>query len=114
MSDKDYSQVSLVATRIQAHLTGKKFAFDPATLTLIVSLIINLVRLWWTCRSTQNTKSELRNPSLLFKLFLKREIRKQVKDKKQRKNMYNAFISVAPTLSEYELNNILKEIGGKR
>jgi hypothetical protein len=43
--------------------------------------------------------------------MMKREIRKRVKGK-QRKYMYDAFMDVAPTLSETELNSILQEIGG--
>jgi len=103
-----------VANRISSHISAKdqNFGIDPATVTLIISIIINLVRLWWNCRSAEKIQGELRNPSWLFKLFLKREIRKKVKSGNRRKTMYGAFIDVGKNLSEKELNNILREIGG--
>ena len=109
------SDLEKVATRISSHVAAKdqKFGIDPATITLIISIIINLVRLWWHCRSSEKVRRELRNPSWLFKLFLKREIRKQIKGSSRRGAMYGAFIDVGKNLSDKELNNILKEIGGK-
>ena len=109
------SDLEKVATRISSHVAAKdeKFGIDPATITLIISIIINLIRLWWQCRSTEKVRGELRNPSWLFKLFLKREIRKQIKGGSRRNTMYGAFLDVGKNLSDKELNNILKEIGGK-
>jgi hypothetical protein len=43
-------------------------------------------------------------------LFLKREIRKQSRGR-ERNVLYGAFLDVAPTLSEKEINSILREIG---
>ena len=109
------SDLNKVATRISSHVAAKdkNFGIDPATVTLIISIIINLIRLWWQCRSSEKVRGELRNPSWLFKLFLKREIRKHVKGSSHRYAMYGAFIDVGKNLSDKELNNILKEIGGK-
>ena len=44
-----------VANRISSHISAKdqNFGIDPATVTLIISIIINLVRLWWNCRSAE-------------------------------------------------------------
>tara|TARA_Y100000114_G_C11762178_1_gene330431 strand:+ start:3925 stop:4251 length:327 start_codon:yes stop_codon:yes gene_type:complete len=107
------SNLNNVANRIASHLSVKdeKFGIDPATISIIISIIVNLVKLWWSCRNQSKTKKELKNPSWLFKLMMKREIRKRVKGKR-RKHMYDAFMDVAPTLSETELDSILQEIGG--
>tara|TARA_B100002019_G_scaffold291335_1_gene311208 strand:+ start:1690 stop:2022 length:333 start_codon:yes stop_codon:yes gene_type:complete len=109
------SDLNKVATRISSHVVAKdeKFGIDPVTISIIISIITNLVKLWWSCRSQDKVRGELRNPSWLFKLFLKREIRKQVKGSGRRSTMYGAFIDVGKNLSDKELNNILKEIGGK-
>ena len=109
------SDLKRVATRISSHVAvkDKTFGIDPVTISIIINIIINLVKLWWSCRSESKARGELRNPSWLFKLFLKREIRKQVKGSGRRSTMYDAFIDVGKSLSEKELNNILEEIGGK-
>ena len=109
------SDLKKVATRISSHVAvkDKNFGIDPVTISIIINIIINLVKLWWSCRSENKVRGELRNPSWLFKLFLKREIRKQVKGSGRRSTMYDAFIDVGKNLSDKELNNILEEIGGK-
>ena len=108
------SDLNKVATRISSHVAAKdeKFGIDPATLTLIISIIINLIRLWWQCRSTEKVRGELRNPSWLFKLFLKREIRKQAR-RQDRVAIYGAFMDVTPKLTDQDIDNIIKEIGDK-
>ena len=103
-----------VSKRIATHACVKdeKFGIDPATITLIISLIINLVRLWWSCYGKKTAIDQIKTPSWLFKLFLKREIRKNFKGK-QRQYLYEAFMDVAPTITEKELSNITQEIQRK-
>jgi hypothetical protein len=108
------NDLNKVATRISSHVAGKdkNFGLDPMTISIIISIITNLVKLWWSCRSKSKVREQLRNPSWLFKLFLKREIRKQqVKGGSRRNTMYGAFLDVGKNLSDKELNNILEEIG---
>jgi len=106
------SDLNTVAKRVLAHASAKQdtYGIDPVTISIIISIITNLIKLWWSCRSEKKVRSELQNPSWLFRLFLKREIRKRARGK-QREVLFGAFIDVAPTLSEKEINNILKEIG---
>ena len=106
------SDLNNVANRVAAHASAKDkdYSIDPVTISIVISIITNLVKLWWSCRSEKRVRSELQNPSWLFKLFLKREIRKRSRGK-QRGVLYGAFMDVAPTLSDKELTNILKEIG---
>lgn len=107
--------IEVVANRVISHASVKdnNFSIDPLTISIVISIITNLIKLWWTCRSEKKVRSELQNPSWLFKLFLKREIRKQSRGK-QREILFGAFMDVAPTLSEKEINNILKEVGEKK
>ena len=108
------SSLESVSKRIATHASVKdeNFGFDPATITLIVSLIINLVRLWWSCRGKKSAIKQIKKPSLLFKFFLKREISKNLKGK-HRQYVYDAFMDVAPTITEKELSNITQEIQRK-
>lgn len=109
------SELNSVATRISSYVAAKdkKFGIDPLTISIIISIITNLIKFWWSCRSQDKVRGELRHPSWLFKLFLKREIRKQVRGSSRRGAMYGAFIDVGKSLSDKELNSILKELGGK-
>ena len=77
--------IQVVANRVAAHASvkDKNFGIDPVTISIIISIITNLIKLWWTCRSERKVRSELQNPSWLFKLFLKREIRKQSRGKQR-------------------------------
>lgn len=104
-----------LSTRIVSHISVKdeKFGVDPATITLIISIIINLLRLWWSVSSKKSAARQLKKPSLLFKLLLKREIRKRVKSQ-NRQCVYGAFMDVAPSVSEIELVNITKEIESRK
>ena len=101
------SDLDIVAKRVVSHAAAKnnEYGIDPVTISIIISIITNLVKLWWSCRSERRVRSELQNPSWLFKLFLKREIRKQTRGQ-DRNALFGAFLDVAPTLSEKEINGI--------
>ena len=91
---------------------NKNYGIDPLTISIIISIVTNLIKLWWACRNEKSIRSELQRPSLLFKLLLKREIRKQAR-REDRAALYGAFLDVAPSLTEQEINEIMKEIGDK-
>lgn len=91
---------------------NKNYGIDPLTISIIISIVTNLIKLWWACRDEKSIRSELQRPSLLFKLLLKREIRKRAR-REDRSALYGAFLDVAPSLTEQEINDIMKEIGDK-
>jgi len=109
------SDLDVVAKRVASHAAAKnnEYGIDPVTISIIISIVTNLIKLWWTCKSQSKIRSELQNPSWLFRLFLKREIRKQV-GRKNKEALFGAFLDVAPTLSEKEITNILKQVGEKK
>ena len=47
------------------------YGIDPFTISIIISIVTNLVRLWWACRDEKSMRAELQKPSLIFKLLLK-------------------------------------------
>ena len=86
---------------------------DPVTIGIIITIMTTLVKLWWACnfdKSKESLRSELHNPSWLFKLLFRGEIRKQAA-RQSRTSLYGAFIDVAPTLTDEEIDDIIKQIG---
>ena len=88
------------------------YGIDPITISIIISIVTNLIKLWWACRNEKSIKSELQNPSFIFKVLLKREIRKQAR-RQDRVAIYGAFMDVTPKLTDQDIDNIIKEIGDK-
>lgn len=92
------------------HKENNNYGIDPVTISIIITIVTNLIKLWWACRSENSIKSELQNPSFVFKLLLKREIRKQAR-RQERAALYGAFMDVTPQLTDQDIDNIIKEIG---
>lgn len=86
------------------------YGIDPITISIIITIVTNLIKLWWACRDEKSIRSELQRPSLVFKLLLKREIRKRAR-RADRGALYGAFMEITPKLTEEDINNIMKEIG---
>jgi hypothetical protein len=86
------------------------YGIDPFTISIIITIVTNLIKLWWACRDEKSIRSELQRPSLVFKLLLKREIRKRAR-REDRGALYGAFMEITPRLTEEDINNIMKEIG---
>jgi hypothetical protein len=95
---------------VEAKTKDESFTIDPFTIAAIVSIIVSLIRLWMDCRDRNSAKSQLKKPGMMFKILLKREIKKHFKSLKDKTFIYDSFISVASTTTEAELINILKEI----
>lgn len=93
-----------------AQKKNRGYGIDPITISIIISIVTNLIKLWWACRNEKSIRSELQKPSLLFKLLLKREIRKQAR-RQDRTALYGAFMEVTPKLTQKDIDNIIKEIG---
>jgi len=94
------------------HKENNNYSIDPVTISIIITIVTNLIKLWWACRSEKSIKSELQNPSFIFKVLLKREIRKQAR-RQDRVAIYGAFMDVTPKLTDQDIDNIIKEIGDK-
>ena len=102
-----------IAIRVAAHAHAKyrNFSIDPLTIIAIINCIIGVIRLLYMCYFTDKAVAKsVKNNSLLHKLLLKREIRKQFKNKDERKAMYGAMLDVSNSLSEHELNHLLESI----
>jgi hypothetical protein len=102
-----------VAKRIQTHANAKddKFGFDPMTILAIVNIILTIIKIFYECRQNREAiHSGVKKPSLFYKLMLKRAIRKNFKDSKDRENVYAATLEVAAGLSEMEITQLIEEV----
>ena len=111
MSDIHPAQ-NLIATRVLSHAQAKdeSFSFDPFTIMAICNCIISVVKLLYMCYSKEGVASAIKKRSYIHTILLKREIRKNFKDKKQRKILYKSFAEVGASLSEMELLNLMDSI----
>jgi hypothetical protein len=62
------------------------------------------------CYSKESIAKAIKKGSYLHNVLLKREIRRNFKNKKQRKIMYKSFAEVGASLSEMELFNLMDSI----
>ena len=94
----------VIATRIATFAKAKddNFSIYPFTIMAILNCIIAIVKLLYMCYSKESIASKISSDSILHKLLLKREIRKQFKDKKERKALYDAMLDVSKQLSKTE------------
>ena len=101
-----------IAQRIIAHAQAKDvdFSFDPFTIMAICNCIISVIKLLYMCYSKEAIASAIKKRSYLHTILLKREVRKNFKDKKQRKVLYRSFAEVGASLSEMELFELMESI----
>lgn len=106
----------VIATRIATFAKAKddNFSIDPFTIMAILNCIIAIVKLLYMCYSKESIASKISSDSILHKLLLKREIRKQFKDKKERKALYDAMLDVSKQLSKTEKKNLIESIIGDK
>lgn len=114
INDKDYQTTMSIATKVASFADIKikknKKNFDSILLALtIAGLIINIIRLWMTCKDKKTLATQFRNPSLMFKILLKREVGKHF-GKDEKNTVYESLLEVAKTLSEQEINNLIIEV----
>ena len=101
-----------IAQRVIAHAQAKdaNFSFDPFTIMAICNCIISVIKLLYMCYSKEAIASAIKKRSYLHTILLKREVRKNFKDKKQRNVLYRSFAEVGASLSEMELFELMESI----
>lgn len=103
----------VVATRIAqfAKASDNNFSIDPFTIMAILNCIIAVVKLLYMCYSKDSVKAGMKNPGMIQKLLLKRELRKHF-NKEDRKAVYGAMLEVSKSLSENEIVELVDSVGG--
>lgn len=100
-----------IANKITQKLTKNYgYTFDPLTVIMIAGLILNIVRMVYECRNSQEARaSMLRNPNLMQKIILRRHISKQCMGTDiKATDLYREL--VAWRLSDTEVEKLFKEV----
>lgn len=105
------SESEKIAMKVATHLNAKNdnVTIDPILILMLAGLIVNLIRLWMACRDKSNVHKQMKEPSLLFKVLIRKEINKNFA-KDDRRKIYDSILDVAKQLSEQEVNNLLDEV----
>ena len=84
---KNKEKLKEVSARIasKAKDGNDSFSIDPFTIMAICNCIISVVKLLYMCYSKKGIASAIKKRSYLHTILLKREIRKNFRNKKQRK-----------------------------
>jgi len=103
---------NLIANRVLSYAQAKdeSFSFDPFTIMAICNCIISVVKLLYMCYSKNGVTSAIKRRSYLHTVLLKREVRKNFKNKQQRKIMFDSIKEVGASMSEMELCNLMDSI----
>tara|TARA_B110000977_G_C10620362_1_gene315950 strand:- start:86 stop:439 length:354 start_codon:yes stop_codon:yes gene_type:complete len=102
-----------VSTRIASKAKGLNgsFSIDPFTIMSICNCIISIVKLLYMCYSKSDIYAAITSTEkgVIQKFLLKREVRKNFKNKDDRKAIYDAFLEVSGELSEEDVNILLED-----
>jgi len=82
---------------------------DPATLLIIVNIIVNVIRLLYTCLKDNTVAKMIKNPGRVQKYLLYREVKKNFPHE-QRKSIYEGLLSACSNLSECEVKELMMSV----
>jgi len=104
-----------IAIRIATHAQArrKEFCIDPATILILINCVISVIRLLYVCKSDAGVEGSIRNPGVLDKYLLKRQIKKNF-PKHEVDIIYKAMVDVCQTLSQREINELLDTVKEKQ
>jgi hypothetical protein len=102
-------------TKTSDNLDDRGLCSNPLLILTMVSIAINIARLWVECRKN---KSEMYNmavkPNFTQKILLKRVIKNNLRSKtistSHTNTVYNALIKTAGNLTEEEFNKLINSI----
>lgn len=98
-----------VAMKVACYANSKnnKCSIDPATLLIIVNIIVNVIRLLYTCFFTEDAVAKnLKAPGRLQKFLLYREVKKNFPIS-QRKAIYEGLLATSKNLSDKEVKDLI-------
>ncbi len=101
-----------IAIRVASHANAgdEKFSIDPFTIMAIINCIIAVIKLLYMCYSENSVSSKIKKRNIIHNFLLKREIRKQFTNQRDRKAVYTAMLDVSSSLSDSEIKDLLNSI----
>lgn len=93
----------------------KSYAIDPFTISIIVSILTELIKLYISCRKSSKEAAEtMRNPGLIQRWRLKRLIRNHLDDEEVHhilhKDLFQATLKIANEVTDEEVKEIYEEV----
>ena len=100
-----------VAIKVANHANAKNAtcAVDPATLLIIVNIIVNVIRLLYTCLKENSVAKMIRKPGRIQRYLLYREVKKNFPHE-QRKAVYEGLLDTCAELSEREVQELVLSV----
>lgn len=94
---------------VYANAVDGNFGVDPATILIIVNIIVNLVRLLYICYKDSGVSKQIKNPGRIQRYMLYREIKKNF-PKEQREAVYKGLLRTCGTLAESEVRLLMASV----
>ena len=100
-----------VATKVATYANAQDSTctLDPATLLIIVNIIVNVIRLVYTCVKDSTVAKMIKNPGRVQRYLLYREVKKSF-PKEQRKAIYEGLLNTCKTLSEKQVELLVASV----
>lgn len=114
INEKNYKTTMEIALKVgtftEAKMKNKNKDYSSIIIVLaIASLIVNIIRLWMTCKDKKDLPAQIKKPSFINRFLLKREVGKHF-SKNEKQAVYESLLEVSGTLSEQEINSLIKEV----
>lgn len=91
----------------------KKVFFDPASIALYASIIVEIIKLARKCKKEKDIPTSAKNPNIFERIMVKRIIRKKMGFKKyfkHGKEVTNAILETGSAITQDEIHRLCKEI----
>ena len=98
-----------IKTASYANAKNPKCLIDPATLLIIVNIIVNTIRLLYVCMKDSSVAKMIKNPGRVQKYLLYREVKKSF-PKEQRTAIYEGLLDACESLSEAEVIELANSV----
>lgn len=104
-----------VAADMAQHEPIKKVAIDPFTISIIITIISELIKLYQNCNKTPAaTAASMQAPGLIERWRLRRVIRKHVDDDEAHQalggRMFQSTLVVAKGVQESDVQSMFEEV----
>lgn len=114
INEKDYKTTMEIALKVtaftEAKMKDKNKDYSSILVVLAVaSLIVNIIRLWMTCKDKKGLPAQIKKPSFINRFLLKLQVGQHF-SKNERQAVYESLLEVSGTLSEQEIINLIEEV----
>ncbi len=101
----------IIAMKVLTHANAKnpECCIDPATILIVVNIIMNSVRLLYACVKEETIPNWIKRPGRIQRYLLYREVRSSFRPE-ERKAVYQGLLETCANLSDYEVRELLSSV----